>query len=190
MNGSLIYPPAVMRLVEPGRLNPLGPGTPNHAVRERLAGLSAKDLLAPHPVCDQNMAQACLAGLWLHHDFLDECHAVSQEISTPTGSYWHGLMHRREPDLANSAYWFRRVGQHAVFATLCDQVRTRAAEWSLPSAARFLADQTRWDPFAFINLCQEVLAGHGEAEEICLQVQQLEWQLLFDYCLSRALGRE
>ena len=47
------------------------------------------------------MASACLAGLWLYHDYLDESHAVSQSIHTPAGSYWHGLMHRREPDFAN-----------------------------------------------------------------------------------------
>jgi hypothetical protein len=44
---------------------------------------------------------ACRAALWLAFDFLDESHAVSQELDTPEGSYWHGLLHRREPDFAN-----------------------------------------------------------------------------------------
>ena len=44
------------------------------------------------------MAACCLCGLWLLHDFLDESHSLSQEITTDTGSYWHGIMHRREPD--------------------------------------------------------------------------------------------
>jgi len=33
----------------------------------------------------------CLSGLWLYHDFLDESHAVSQELAGPTGAYCAGL---------------------------------------------------------------------------------------------------
>src|SRR5438874_740571 len=72
----------------------------------------------PSAVRDQDMAAACLAGLWLYHDFLDEAHRISQELDTTTGSYWHGLVHRREPDFSNAKYWFRRVGDHAIFPAL------------------------------------------------------------------------
>ena len=56
------------------------------------------------------MAAACLAGLWLHHNFLDESHTLSQDIDTTTGSYWHAIMHRREGDYGNAKYWLHRVG--------------------------------------------------------------------------------
>ncbi len=94
----LDYPPKIAELLKADRLTPLGPGTPNESVRAALAALTVESAFAPHTVRDRDMAAACLAGLWLYHDFLDESHAISQEIGTPTGSYWHGLMHRREPD--------------------------------------------------------------------------------------------
>ena len=69
---------------------------------------------------------ACIAGLWLLWDYLDESHHVSQSLETPEGSYWHGIMHWREPDYGNSKYWFRRVGQHAIFPQLAVQARQLA----------------------------------------------------------------
>lgn len=58
------------------------------------------------------------AALWLYIDELDASHVISQSIETATGSYWHGIMHRREGDFSNSHYWFRRVGKHPVIAQL------------------------------------------------------------------------
>jgi hypothetical protein len=71
-------------------LPPLGPGRPDPALRPKLEALD-DSAFAPHAVRDRDMVRACLAGLWLYHDFLDESHKISQEIDTPTGSYWHVL---------------------------------------------------------------------------------------------------
>jgi hypothetical protein len=98
---TLRYSPAIAGLVTPGRLNPLGPGAPNEEARARLGALRVEIAFAPQAVRDPDMAAACLAGLWLYHNFLDESHRLSQDLGTPTGSYWHGLMHRREPDFGN-----------------------------------------------------------------------------------------
>jgi hypothetical protein len=96
------YGPLIAELLAPERLAPLGPGVPNAAARTKLAALDGGPLLTPHSVRDRDMARACLAGLWLYHDFLDESHTISQEIGSTTGSYWHGIMHRREPDASNA----------------------------------------------------------------------------------------
>ena len=58
-------------------------------------------MFQPQTVRDRDMAATCRSGLWLYHDFLDEAHTISQEIETPEGSYWHALVHRREPDFSN-----------------------------------------------------------------------------------------
>ena len=92
------YGPAVATLLTPERLPELGPGSPNLAVK---AALQALDL-----------SPACRAGLWLLHDFLDQSHTISQDLETKEGSFWHAIMHRREPDASNSKYWWRIVGAH------------------------------------------------------------------------------
>lgn len=172
------YPSDVAELLQEERLPPLGPGSPNRAVQDQLRALTVDQLFAPRAVADRDMASCCLAGLWLYHDFLDESHTISQDIHTATGSYWHGLMHRREPDAGNSAYWFRRVGTHPVFTPLAQQ--SKALGLSLRSQ--------RWDPFAFIDLCEEQ-RGTGSADEMLLRrVQQREWELLFDWCWRQAGG--
>src|SRR5262245_3674168 len=95
------YSAAISALL-PEALPALGPGTPNTALRQRLAALEVPTAFGGAPVADESAARCCLAGLWLAHDFLDESHAISQEIETPDGSYWHAIMHRREPDYWNS----------------------------------------------------------------------------------------
>ncbi len=166
------YGPAIAELIVGDRLNPLGPGTPNHAVR---AQLTAVDI---GPMRDRDMAQACVAGLWLLHNFLDESHTISQDIATPTGSYWHGLMHRREPDASNAAYWFRRVGEHPIFPELAEEANSLGLR-SLSS---------RWDPFVFIDLCEKHRDTGTPDEQTLRRMQRREWEVLFDYCYRAAVG--
>jgi hypothetical protein len=166
------YSAAVLELLTPDRLCPLGPGRPNAAVRDRLAALTPAALFAPQRVRDDDMARACLAGLWLLHDFLDESHNISQDIATPTGSFWHGIMHRREPDPSNAKYWFRRVGDHPVLKKVSEQAPTLGYQFT--------------DPFAFVDFVERVRDTESDAEELAKRVQQLEWRLLFDFCYLAA----
>lgn len=181
------YGPLFAEVLREERLNALGPGMANATVRAQLASLNPDHAFAPREVRDSDMASACLAGLWLYHDFLDEAHSISQEIHTPTGSYWHGLMHRREPDFDNSKYWFRRVGSHSIFPALCGEAARLTAEDPDPAAA-FLRTQSVWDPFAFIDLCASCRNDSSPRGLLCRRVQQREWELLFDHCYRCAIG--
>jgi hypothetical protein len=174
------YSPAVAEILRDPRLSPLGPGAPNRAGRARLETLTPEAALVPNAVRDGSMARAFLAGLWLYHDFLDESHHISQEIATPTGSYWHGIMHRREPDPSNAAYWFRRVGVHPIFEPLAMQAQNLGLRSRSPG----------WDPFEFINLCEKHRGTSTPGEMMLRRVQQREWELLFDWCFRQATGRD
>lgn len=134
------------------------------------------------------MAACCVSGLWLLHDFLDESHRISQKIETRDGSYWHGIMHRREPDYWNSKYWFRRVGSHPVFADLAREVSRAVAGHALTSRTQYLASQAAWDPFRFVDLCESAEHGDSPDHSLCIEVAHLEWQLLFEYCYRAAAG--
>jgi hypothetical protein len=181
-----VYGPAIAELLREPRLAPLGPGRPNLALSAPLAALREETAFSPHRVRNWDMAGACQAGLYLYHDFLDESHTISQDLEMVEGSYWHALMHRREPDFSNSKYWFRRVGAHPVFAPLGREAALLAADG--PVEAKFLTRQEGWDPFAFVDLCQASYVEKAPCHELCRQVQRVEWELLFDYCYRQAVG--
>jgi hypothetical protein len=182
------YGPAVAGLLTPERLMELGPGSPNEAARGLLEALTPELLFLPQRIGNHDMARACLAGLWLYHDFLDESHGVSQEIDTVEGSYWHGILHRREPDFDNAKYWFRRVGSHAIGAALESAARRLAAGEPQDRSFGFLMSQTSWDHFRFVDLCKEAAARRGALERLCQKVKLCEWQLLFDHCFGQGFA--
>jgi len=184
------YAPAIATLLESKGSNDLGPGKPQAGVRSTLARLTPDSVCAPRPVKDVDMARACLAAMWLRHDFLDESHRTSQDIETPTGSFWHGILHRREGDFGNAKYWFRRVGRHPTFEPLAAAARALAEESEAGPAAGFLTGQTAWDPFAFVDLCQRAQAGEQSLQALAKDIQLREWELLFDYCYQQAIGAQ
>ncbi|MDP6042560.1 MAG: hypothetical protein QGG64_28670, partial [Candidatus Latescibacteria bacterium] len=131
-------------------------------------------------------AEGCISAVWLYHNFLDTSHTISQGILTETGSYWHGIMHRREPDFSNSKYWFHKVGYHAIFDTLCQEAAQIAS--SADGAPEALASQSSWDSAGFVDLCADALEGRSAHDTSCREIQQREWELLFDYSYKQALG--
>lgn len=106
-------------------------------------------------------APEILAGLWLYVDDLDRSHTISQDIHSPTGSYWHAIMHRREGDFWNSKYWFRKVGDHAVI--------------------KFLG----YDPSVVVDQCE---SDQGRNAVELVEIQRREWKALFDWSLKEASG--
>jgi hypothetical protein len=182
------YGTVVAELLAEQRVPPLGPGTPNAAVREALQAATVDRLFAGATVTDRAMANACRSALWLYHDFLDESHTISQSIATTTGSYWHGIMHRREPDFGNAAYWFRRVGEHPVFPHVAEAARAIVAESAGLNRAAAIADWDAWDPFAFIGLCEACYYSPGPDHDACRRIGLAEWRILFDYCYRQAIG--
>ena len=178
------YSPAIRDLLAGDRLMPLGPGTPNQAVRATLGKLTLTAMFDPRRVKDEQAGRACLAGLWLLHDWLDASHEISQELHNAEGSYWHAILHRREPDYGNSKYWFRRVGRHPVFVALAEE----AGDLARSAGAADLVGPAGWDPFAFVDLCERAAGGDEDLEKACRRIQQIEWRLLFDFCYRRALG--
>ena len=167
------YPASFAALWAMERLPDLGPGEPNCSAHAALKAIQVEQHF-PN-LRDREAALGCLSGVWLYHDFLDESHTISQDLHGWIGSYWHGIMHRREPDPENAKYWFRRVQANPVYEAL-------AAE----AAALGFSMRGAWDPFAFVDRCERERGQSSDGELLCRRVQLREMQLLFDYCFRHA----
>ena len=122
--------------------------------------------------------QAAVSGLLLLFGCWEESHELSQGIESPEGSYWHAIAHRIEPDSSNAGYWFRRVGEHPIFAELHRRasgiLEGRNAPWELKAG---------WDPLMFVKWCDEARKAPGsDKEQAALKIQRAEWDLLFEWC--------
>lgn len=169
---------------------PLGPGNPDSRLGEHLADFDYETVFPEREIADKSMADACLAGLLLRFSHLGRSHQLSQDIRNETGSYWHGMMHRREPDAGNAKYWFRDVGRHDIFPQVNGEagrlVRLLEVE---DDACAYLLDSHSWDPLAFVDLCESMRGSGTRAEKLCVAIQQREWELLFDYSYRHAISR-
>ena len=132
-------------------------------IKTKLTSLTPSCLFS-EPVSHLAMADACLAGLWLLHCFLDESHEISQSLKTAEGSFWHGIMHRIEPDFWNSKYWYRQVGSHQVI----DALTARNSDY----------------PDSFVDACERAHESGGDPEVASDAIA--EWICLFEYCYRNA----
>jgi len=182
------YGPVCEALLTAAQPTELGPGRPNSDCRDQLGKLDSATVFSGQPIVDVNMAVCCESGLWLLHNYLDESHQISQGIHTPTGSFWHGIMHRREPDFSNAKYWFRKMGEHPIFDSLLEAARRITAAQPEDTADVFLAEQAGWNPAAFVDACESVSRGRSTNASLCQAIALAEWQLLFDHCFRAAIG--
>ena len=51
----------------------------------------------------------------------NSAHAIAQDIHDETGSWIHAYLHRKEGDLANAGYWYRRANKSPARDSLDDE---------------------------------------------------------------------
>jgi hypothetical protein len=115
---------------------------------------------------------AVRAGLHLLNGDWDAAHKIAQELDSALGHHWHALVHRHEPDYANSKYWLRRVGNSPIYPRLA-----RAAQQEGQGAA--VAPRGRWDPERFTD-CFAAPASPPWTRRL----DELEIRALLEHCLA------
>jgi len=161
--------PAIKQAVQPlfdklpltEAMTALTPTQPRSAELSSLAAsVVASPAIAAHP--------ALASAIWLYVDELDKSHTISQSIETPTGSYWHGVMHRREGDFSNSHYWFRNAGDHPAIPVIAEA-------------------SPGYDPHQFIDDVERAATGKADGDSDTASLiarQQQEWLAMFTWCAA------
>lgn len=74
-----------------------------------------------------------LHALWLDaRGDWEGAHRVAQEVDTADGAWVHAYLHRKEGDLGNARYWYRRAGRDEAVDAL-EVEWTRLVEALLPA---------------------------------------------------------
>ncbi len=133
---------------------------------------------------------ALAAGLLQIYDFWDSSHEAAQAADDlgerGFSAYWHGIAHRREPDAGNAAYWFRRVGRHAVSGPLAQAARPILERHGDNRWTARLVGGDAWNSQAMIDLCTGARPG-SDQETLARRLQRLEMQLLLDATVDASI---
>ncbi|KRF03836.1 hypothetical protein ASG89_03520 [Paenibacillus sp. Soil766] len=167
------------------------------AMDARIEGLSTSLITGGSPE-QPPYGLAIKAGLFLLNESLDKSHDISQEITNPTGSYWHALMHRMEGDYSNAKYWFNDVGNHPIFSNLVQFVRDNLSlkdfmeleNEALRHKLEVLVTSPVWNPYVFIDVIeiQVSLVQNPTVDNWLRQIQRSEMQLLLQFCYEQSCG--
>jgi len=167
-----------------GKLIVAGPTPPS--AHQALAGVTPERIISL-PIKNLDDAQAALAGLWLWHDALAESHGISQDLVSPTGSFWHAIMHRLEGDFSNAKYWYRRCESHHVIKMMGAIASSLAVELASDRAVAHALGEG-WNPLGFVDLVQAVHNKPSDPRhEVAVRLQRAEWIGLFNYCVREAV---
>ncbi len=194
---AVMYAPAIAEVIEKLETgNPLPRLVPQEAwnseLTNALESTSLDELFRGESLKNTAFGSAIKSGLLLWNDALNASHNISQGLENQTGSYWHGIMHRREPDYSNSKYWFGRVGAHPIFPQLRERAIAILKETPNPSdtlegIAQAIAASEDWDAYQFIDWCQAAENGTDDVARFLQQVQVEEIKLLLAYSYQNAV---
>lgn len=166
-----------------GRPTSLNFGTPAHDALTSLRAMTDQTISTNRRVRMPHDAESLHAALWLLFDCMNESHEYSQKIPTPSGSYWHAILHRREPDPSNAKYWFARIGEHPILPELLqDAVELAAGSPLLPAIEKMKT----WDCGWFVDQCSS--KPDSATTATLLKIQRREWDLLFEYNFKKAFA--
>jgi hypothetical protein len=151
---------------------------------EILMTTSRDELFYPEKVKQKSFADATVSGLLLWNDCEQEAHTLAQNIDTPEGSYFHAIIHRREPDIWNSDYWFKRTGAHPVFPLIYDFVKKSAPE----NTIKKILKTSSWEPEVFNKAVEEAQNTGNTVDSDLIKIQHAELLFLIAHSYRHTIG--
>ena len=171
-------------------------------LKHHLDQASAESLLpGVAPSADRDLI---LAALYLFNDDLDPSHEICQRFDRECipANYWHGIIHRREPDFPNAKGWYGRAESWTGLLQIRDRVQDvleRVLLMPEYGEARDTAFRLKqhldttgnWDPGYFVDMCADYRekASPDRTEGALLQeIQEAEMVAALDWTYRCAVG--
>ncbi len=169
-----------------------------------LAAATPESLFPGCSIADPGALGGVAVGLRIWNDDFVGAHNLAQGLEDSTGSYWHGICHRREghrgeglaSNLGNAKYWFRRTGGHPAFGAVYQALEGvldgagSGFRWASEAQA-MLRQRGGWDPQILTDWVAEAERGvlSTPTAELLKEMQRREIATLTDWCAQRAVGR-
>jgi hypothetical protein len=133
---------------------------------------------------DRRYCALSRGAILLWHDHFEAAHELAQNEENPDGSLLHAMIHRREPDLSNARYWFRRVGNtHPSFGCITEKVKIALIGKGHDLLVKQLMPKDQWSPLAFVDLVEDALRREDATyDQLLRQIQAAEF-----YCFLATL---
>lgn len=133
--------------------------TRSSALQDQIIALQ-EQLIDEARFTDEWALVLALLHLWL--DDFEHAHVLVQDLDTVESRYVHSILHRRQAEFDNAAYWMRRVRHHVTHQVLRGQYDD-------------------YDPFDFIDYCemQKLKLECPKSIDWLRGVQELEIKLLY-----------
>ena len=167
--------------------------------------IDTSTLFSEHTLISDIHGHLVRNALYQKNDDLDAAHQICQWVgessSLPEISYWHGIIHRREPDIHNARNWFQKAQGLAANDVLYQAIYShlqRAIQIPNYGEARDTAYQFRqhlqnhgtWDALYFLNLCELYLQNKDpNLQKLLEDIQAIEFKTLFHWTFQKALGQ-
>jgi hypothetical protein len=146
------------------------------------------DKILADAALDRRYCALSRGAILLWHDHFEAAHELAQNEENADGSLLHAMIHRRETDLSNARYWFRRVGNtHPSFGCITGKVKIALMGTGHDSMAKQLMPRDQWNPLAFVDLVEDTLRREDTAsDQLLRQMQAAEFYCFLATLPSRA----
>ncbi|MDX2225574.1 MAG: hypothetical protein SFY92_00525 [Verrucomicrobiae bacterium] len=147
-------------------------------IKSRIDQASDDLMLGGGRIADPAMVHCVRAGLYYLYDDLGPARDVIKMQTDPMSCYWMAMIYRRENEVSLARQLLDRI----YFNPCANAIHRRVGE-----KYDLYARQLNWDPYLFLNQCEQLKFGMVELEPELRDIQNIEWTVCFEYCWNQAL---